>query len=71
MGARLRRPQGAEVDHLAVGDGPHYSFALTDTEWSLVTDLFERLQDARGAPPRHERRQVVDACCYVLRNGCA
>lgn len=43
---------------------------LTDAEWALVGDLFER-DGQRGAPPRYERRTVVDACCYVLRTGCA
>ena len=43
---------------------------LTDAEWALVGDLFERAGQ-RGAPPRYERRTVVDACCYVLRTGCA
>jgi len=43
---------------------------LTDAEWALVGDLFTR-EGQRGAPPRYERRAVVDACCYVLRTGCA
>lgn len=43
---------------------------LTDAEWALVADLFER-QGLRGAPPRFERRHMVNACCYVLRTGCA
>lgn len=43
---------------------------LTDAEWTLVADLFER-EGKRGAPPRFDRRTVVNACCYVLRTGCA
>jgi putative transposase len=43
---------------------------LTDAEWALVGDLFER-NGQRGAPARYERRMVVNACCYVLRTGCA
>ena len=43
---------------------------LTDAEWALVADLFER-DGQRGAPPRYERRHVVNACCYALRTGCA
>lgn len=43
---------------------------LTDAEWALVGDLFTR-DGQRGAPPRYERRTVVNACCYVLRTGCA
>ena len=43
---------------------------LTDAEWALVADLFER-DGQRGAPPRFERRHMVNACCYALRTGCA
>jgi putative transposase len=43
---------------------------LTDAEWALVADLFTHAGQ-RGAPPRYERRTVVNACCYVLRTGCA
>jgi putative transposase len=43
---------------------------LTDAEWALVADLFER-KGGRGAPPRHARKHVVDACAYIVRTGCA
>lgn len=43
---------------------------LTDAEWALVGDLFER-EGGRGTPARYERRQMVNACCYALRTGCA
>jgi putative transposase len=43
---------------------------LTDAEWALVADLFER-DGQRGAPARYERRHMVNACCYALRTGCA
>jgi transposase len=43
---------------------------LTDAEWALVGELFER-DGGRGAPARYERRHVVNACCYALRTGCA
>ncbi len=42
---------------------------LTDAEWALVADLFER-PGGRGAPPTHERRVILDACFYVVRTGC-
>jgi putative transposase len=48
-----------------------YSTDLIDAEWALVTDLFERPAGGRGAPARYERRDLVNACCYVLRTGCA
>lgn len=43
---------------------------LTDAEWALVADLFER-HGGRGAPPTHARRVLVNACFYVVRTGCA
>ena len=43
---------------------------ITDAEWALVADLFER-DGMRGAPPRYERRHMVNACLYVVRTGCA
>jgi transposase len=43
---------------------------LTDAEWALVADLFER-DGQRGAPALYERRHMVNACCYALRTGCA
>lgn len=43
---------------------------LTDPEWALVADLFER-RGGRGAPATHERRLLLNACTYVVRTGCA
>jgi hypothetical protein len=43
---------------------------LTDAEWALASDLFER-DGRRGAPARYARRHWVNACCYALRMGCA
>jgi putative transposase len=43
---------------------------LTDAEWALVADLFER-EERRGLPARYERRRMVNACCDALRTGCA
>lgn len=52
-------------------DGPSgMNTDLTDAEWVLVADLFEH-HGKRGVPPRYERRHMVNACCYVLRTGCA
>lgn len=52
-------------------DGPSgMNTDLTDAEWALVADLFER-QGGRGAPAMHARKRMVDACCYVVRTGCA
>ena len=51
--------------------GLQYSTDVTDAEWELVADLFERPAGTRGAPARYERRELVNACCYALRTGCA
>ena len=47
-----------------------YPSCLTDAEWALVRDIFER-EGGRGLPPRVDRRVLVDACIYVVRTGCA
>lgn len=52
-------------------DGPSgMNTDLTDAEWVLVADLFER-QGGRGTPPKYARKQMVDACIYIVRTGCA
>lgn len=43
---------------------------LTDAEWALLCDLFER-NGGRGKPSVHERRVLLNACLYVVRTGCA
>lgn len=48
-----------------------YASSLTDAEWALAADLFELPEGSRGRPSKYERRSMVDACCYVLRTGCA
>ena len=47
-----------------------YPSCLTDAEWALVEDLFDHTGE-RGTPPKYARRLMVDACCYVVRTGCA
>jgi transposase len=72
-------PASAEAGHKRYGytaahrrqTGLHYSTDVTDAEWALVADLFERPAGQRGTPARYERRELVNACCYVLRTGCA
>lgn len=48
-----------------------YSTNLTDAEWELVADLFERVPGQRGTPVHYSRRDLLNACSYVLRTGCA
>lgn len=52
-------------------DVPYYSTSLTEAEWDLVADLFERAPGQRGKPANYSRRGLVNACSYVLRTGCA
>ena len=54
---------GYTESHRDDGDGTRYPGALTDAEWELVTDLFERT--GPGKPPKYPRRQLLDACCYA------
>jgi transposase len=49
---------------------PSYPSSLTDKEWEVARDLFER-PGGQGLPPRISRRELLDACCYVVRTGCA
>jgi transposase len=43
---------------------------LTDTEWKLLADVFERA-GGPGAPSRHDKRVLLNACLYVVRTGCS
>ena len=56
--------------HRRHGPEQTYPSDLTDLEWEAVRDLFER-DGGRGAPARLDRRVLVNACCYVVRTGCA
>lgn len=47
-----------------------YPSCLTNAEWDLVQDVFDS-PGGRGLPPKVSRRTLVDACCYVVRTGCA
>lgn len=48
-----------------------YPSDLTDDEWALIAPLLERpKRDGRGKPRTVDRREVVNAICYLLRTGC-
>lgn len=49
---------------------PTYRTNMTDVESELVADLFERAPGQRGTPVHYSRRELVNACSYVLRTGC-
>lgn len=81
---RLRGDEGVRVDteaekeprygytsaHRRLEPEQTYASCLTDAEWSLVENLFDN-EGGRGTPPQYPRRLLVDACCYVVRTGCA
>jgi transposase len=64
------RQYGYTETHRDAGDAERYGTCLTDAEWELVADIFER-EGGRGKPPTYARRLLVDACCYVVRTGCS
>jgi transposase len=74
QGSALAAPEPERYGYKAAhrrSDGPNgMNTDLTDAEWALVSDLFER-PGRPGAPARYERRHLVNACCYVLRTGCS
>jgi len=64
------RRYGYTDDHRRIEPEQTYPSCLTDAEWELSKDLFEN--DGRpGKPPSYSRRQMVNACCYVVRTGCS
>jgi putative transposase len=48
---------------------PAYPHDLTDAEWAILASLVPAPRPG-GRPPKHERREVVNAILYVLRTGC-
>jgi transposase len=68
--ASPKRRYGYTEAHRDEGESDRYAGGLTEAEWALGEDLFAAA-DARGRPPRYARRELVNACCYVLRTGCA
>jgi putative transposase len=66
-----RRYGYTQAHRSAPSASQQYASSLTDAEWALAADLFESPEGSRGRPAKYERRTMVDACCYVLRTGCA
>ena len=64
-----RSRYGYEKRHRDEGDSSRYPAGLTDCEWLLIGDLFET--KGPGKPSEYPRRHILDACCYVVRSGCA
>nr|WP_299246513.1 IS5 family transposase [uncultured Halomonas sp.] len=61
---------GYQARHRQQAPEQRYPSCLTDAEWTLVSDIFDG-DGHRGLPPSYSRRQLVDACCYVVRSGCS
>lgn len=49
---------------------PRYPSDLTDAEWAILAPFIPPVK-LGGRPPRHERRELVNAMRYVLRGGIA
>ena len=47
-----------------------YPSDTTDREWAVLGLLVPGPRPG-GRPPKHERREIVDAVLYVLRTGCS
>lgn len=47
-----------------------YPSDVTDAEWTILEPLIPPAKSG-GRPPKHSRRELIDAMCYVLRSGCA
>lgn len=64
------RKYGYNASHRDPGDSVRYPSGLTDTEWEQVRHLFDPI-GRPGRPEKYPRRQMLDACIYVLRSGCS
>ena len=47
-----------------------YPTDLSDTEWVVIAPYIPAVKPG-GRPAVHERREIVNAICYVLRSGCS
>jgi transposase len=61
---------GYREAHRDPGDAVRYPCGLTDAEWEQVQHLFDP-PGRTGRPEKYPRRQMLDACVYVLRSGCS
>jgi transposase len=65
----LKSPHRFNDRHRRRGPEGGYPSSLTDYEWSVVADIFER--PGPGRPPKYPRRLLLDGILYVLRTGCS
>ena len=45
-----------------------YPSDLSDSEWVLIEPFIPAVKSG-GRPALHERREILNAICYVLRSG--
>lgn len=67
---RVIKRYGYSAAHRDTGDLARYPCGLTDSEWEQVRRLFDP-PGRTGRPEKYPRRQMLDACVYVLRSGCS
>ncbi len=71
MGAEpVAKQYGYGKTHRDSGDLVRYPCGLTESEWEQVKRLFDP-PGRTGRPEKYPRRQMLDACVYVLRSGCS
>ena len=46
-----------------------YETSLSDAAWEVIEPIFLP-ESSRGRPPLHEKRLIVDAILYIVKNGC-
>lgn len=46
-----------------------YPSDLSDKEWALISDLMQP-DPSGGRPPKHPRREILNAIFYVAKTGC-
>ena len=46
-----------------------YPSDLSDKEWALISDLM-KADPLGGRPPKHPRREILNAIFYVAKTGC-
>ena len=67
---RSPKQYGYGEAHRDLGDSIRYPCGLTDSEWEQVQRIFDP-PGRTGRPEKYPRRQMLDACVYVLRSGCS
>lgn len=67
---RPSKQYGYDEAHRDPGGPARYPCGLTDSEWEQVKPIFDP-PGRTGRPEKYPRRQMLDACVYVLRSGCS